>query len=135
MATWARARPQSLRGAGARVLVTEVDPICALQAAMDGFEVVTLEDAAHRADIVVTATGNKDIITVDAMRATEGHGDRLQYRPLRQRDRRAGLRNFKWTNVKPQVDMVELSSRQAHRAAVAKAAWSTSATPPATRAS
>jgi len=58
----------SLKGSGARVLVTEVDPICALQAAMDGFEVVTLEDAAHRADIVVSATGNKDIITVDHMR-------------------------------------------------------------------
>src|SRR6188768_1697503 len=59
---------QSLRGAGARVLVTEVDPICALQAAMEGFEVVTLEDAAHRADIVVTATGNRDVLMVDDMR-------------------------------------------------------------------
>ncbi|WP_299348856.1 adenosylhomocysteinase, partial [uncultured Maritalea sp.] len=59
---------QSLAGAGARVLVTEVDPICALQAAMDGFEVVTLEDAAHRADIVVSCTGNKGIVTLDAMR-------------------------------------------------------------------
>ena len=67
MATWARARRHRC-GAGARVLVTEVDPICALQAAMDGFEVVTLEDAAHRADIVVSATGNKDIITVEHMR-------------------------------------------------------------------
>ena len=99
---------ESLRGAGARVLVTEVDPICALQAAMDGYEVVTLEDAAHRADIVVTATGNKDIVTVDDVRRFKdmtivcniGHFDNeIQV---------AGLRNFKWTNVKPQVDLVEL---------------------------
>ncbi len=98
---------QSLAGAGARVLVTEIDPICALQAAMDGFEVVTLKDAAPRADIVVTATGNKDIVTVDDMRSLKdmaivcniGHFDNeidIQ-----------GLRNFKWTNVKPQVDLVE----------------------------
>ncbi len=60
---------QSLSGAGARVLVTEIDPICALQAAMDGFEVVTLEDAAHRADLVVTCTGNKDVVTVDTMKS------------------------------------------------------------------
>lgn len=98
---------QSLAGAGARVLVTEVDPICALQAAMDGFEVVTLEDAASRADIVVTATGNKDVLTVDDMRklkdmaivANIGHFDNeIQV---------AGLKNFKWKNVKPQVDLVE----------------------------
>ena len=59
---------QSLAGSGARVLVTEIDPICALQAAMDGFEVVTLADAAPRADIVVTATGNKDVLTIEDMR-------------------------------------------------------------------
>jgi adenosylhomocysteinase len=101
---------QSLRAAGARVLVTEVDPICALQAAMDGYEVVTLEDAAHRADIVVTATGNKDIVTVDHVRdfkdmailCTIGHFDNeIQVQ---------ALRNFKWTNVKPQVDLIELPS-------------------------
>jgi adenosylhomocysteinase len=97
----------SLSGAGARVLVTEVDPICALQAAMDGFEVVTLAEAAPRADIVITTTGNKDVVTVDDMRKLKdmaivgniGHFDNeIQI---------AGLKNFKWTNVKPQVDMVE----------------------------
>lgn len=97
----------SLRGAGARVKVTEVDPICALQAAMDGYEVVTLEDAAPTADIVITTTGNKDVITLDHMRAMKdmvivgniGHFDNeIQV---------VALRNLKWTNVKPQVDMVE----------------------------
>ncbi|MGP2491282.1 adenosylhomocysteinase [Mesorhizobium sp. PUT5] len=96
----------SLKGAGARVKVTEVDPICALQAAMDGFEVVTLEDAAPTADIVITTTGNKDVVTLDHMRAMKdmvivgniGHFDNeIQV---------ASLRNLKWTNVKPQVDMV-----------------------------
>jgi adenosylhomocysteinase len=97
----------SLKGAGARVKVTEVDPICALQAAMDGFEVVTLEDAAPTADIVITTTGNKDVITLDHMRLMKdmtivgniGHFDNeIQV---------SALRNLKWTNVKPQVDMVE----------------------------
>ncbi len=97
----------SLRGAGARVMVTEVDPICALQAAMDGYEVVTLEDDIQRADIVVTATGNKDILTLDHMRrlkdmaivANIGHFDNeIQV---------SALRNQKWTNIKPQVDMIE----------------------------
>ncbi len=96
----------SLQGAGARVKVTEVDPICALQAAMDGFEVVRLEDAAPTADIVITTTGNKDVITLDHMRAMKdmvivgniGHFDNeIQV---------AALRNLKWTNVKPQVDMI-----------------------------
>jgi adenosylhomocysteinase len=96
----------SLKGAGARVKVTEVDPICALQAAMDGFEVVTLEDAAPTADIVITTTGNKDVITLDHMRKMKdmvivgniGHFDNeIQI---------AALRNLKWTNVKPQVDMI-----------------------------
>jgi adenosylhomocysteinase len=96
----------SLRGAGARVRVTEVDPICALQAAMDGYEVVTLEDAAPTADIVVTTTGNKDVITLDHMRSMKdmvivgniGHFDNeIQV---------AALRNLKWTNIKPQVDMI-----------------------------
>jgi adenosylhomocysteinase len=96
----------SLKGAGARVKVTEVDPICALQAAMDGFEVVTLEDAAPSADIVITTTGNKDVITLDHMRAMKdmvivgniGHFDNeIQV---------SALRNLKWTNVKPQVDMI-----------------------------
>jgi len=96
----------SLAGAGARVKVTEVDPICALQAAMDGYEVVTLEDAAPTADIVITTTGNKDVITLDHMRAMKdmvivgniGHFDNeIQV---------AALRNLKWSNVKPQVDMI-----------------------------
>ena len=97
----------SLRGAGARVKVTEVDPICALQASMDGFEVVMLKDAAPAADIFITTTGNKDVITLDDMRAMKdmaivgniGHFDNeIQV---------AQLKNFKWTNIKPQVDMIE----------------------------
>lgn len=97
----------SLRNGGARVLVTEIDPICALQAAMEGYEVVTMEEAATRADIFVTATGNADVITVDHMRAMKpmaivcniGHFDsEIQI---------AGLANMKWTEVKPQVDLVE----------------------------
>ena len=96
----------SLSGAGARVMVTEVDPICALQAAMDGFEVVTLEEAAPKADIFITCTGNKDVITVEHMRAMKdmaivgniGHFDNeIQV---------AGLKNLKWTNIKDQVDMI-----------------------------
>ncbi len=86
-ATSARAAPQSLRGLGARVWVTEIDPICALQAAMEGYRVVTMEDALAEADIFVTTTGNRDIITAEHMAADEGPGDRLQHRPLRQRDR------------------------------------------------
>jgi adenosylhomocysteinase len=100
----------SLAGAGARVLVTEVDPICALQAAMDGFEVVTLEDAAHRADIVVSATGNKDIITIDSMRQMRDMAIVCNIGHFDNEIDVAGLRNFKWTNVKPQVDIVELAS-------------------------
>ena len=78
---------ESLRGQGARVIVTEIDPICALQAAMDGYQVATLEDVVETADIFVTATGNKDVITADAHGADEAPGDRRQHRPLRQRDR------------------------------------------------
>lgn len=97
----------SLRNGGARVLVTEVDPICALQAAMDGYEVITMEEAATRSDIFVTATGNMDVITLDHMRAMKpgaivcniGHFDsEIQI---------GALANFKWTEIKPQVDMVE----------------------------
>ena len=99
----------SLRGAGARVMVTEIDPICALQAAMDGFQVVTMETAAPLADIFVTATGNKDVITLDHMRAMKdmaivgniGHFDNeIQV---------GALKNYKWTEVKPQVDMIEFA--------------------------
>ncbi|MEL6281958.1 MAG: adenosylhomocysteinase, partial [Pseudomonadota bacterium] len=97
----------SLQGAGARVKVTEIDPICALQAAMDGFEVVQLEDVVSSADIFITTTGNKDVIRLEHMREMKdmaivgniGHFDNeIQV---------AALKNMKWTNVKPQVDMVE----------------------------
>lgn len=98
---------QSLSGAGARVLVTEVDPICALQAAMDGFEVVTLADAAHRADVVVTATGNKDVLTVDDMRKLKDMAIVCNIGHFDNEIQVAGLKNFKWKNVKPQVDLIE----------------------------
>jgi adenosylhomocysteinase len=100
----------SLRGAGARVKVTEVDPICALQAAMDGFEVVTLEDTLESADIFITTTGNKDVIRIEHMREMKdmaivgniGHFDNeIQV---------AHLKNHKWTNIKEQVDMIEMPS-------------------------
>jgi len=100
---------QSLSGAGARVLVTEVDPICALQAAMDGFEVVTLEDAAHRADLVVTCTGNKDIVTIDHVRKLKDMAIVCNIGHFDNEIQVAELQNFKWTNVKPQVDIVELA--------------------------
>ncbi len=98
----------SLRGAGARVKVTEVDPICALQAAMDGFEVVVLEDVISDADIFITTTGNKDVIRLEHMREMKdmaivgniGHFDNeIQV---------SSLRNHKWTNIKEQVDMIEM---------------------------
>ncbi|WEK03813.1 MAG: adenosylhomocysteinase [Candidatus Devosia phytovorans] len=98
---------ESLRGAGARVLVTEVDPICALQAAMEGFEVVTLEEAAERADIVVTATGNRDVLMVDDMRKLKDMAIVCNIGHFDNEIDVLGLRNFKWTNVKPQVDLVE----------------------------
>ena len=89
-------------------MVTEIDPICALQAAMEGYEVTTMEDAAPRADIFVTATGNVDVITRRPHARDEGPRHRLQHRPLRQRDPgRGACKNFKWHNVKPQVDEIE----------------------------
>ncbi|WP_435140181.1 adenosylhomocysteinase [Pseudopelagicola sp. nBUS_19] len=100
----------SLRGAGARVKITEIDPICALQAAMDGFEVTTLEDEASSADIFITTTGNKDVIRIEHMREMKdmaivgniGHFDNeIQI---------ANLKNHKWTNIKEQVDMIEMPS-------------------------
>jgi adenosylhomocysteinase len=96
----------SLRGAGARVAVTEIDPICALQAAMDGFEVVTLEDAAPRADIFVTATGNKDVITIEHMRAMKDMAIVCNIGHFDNEIQVGSLRNLLWTNVKPQVDMI-----------------------------
>ena len=100
----------SLRGAGARVKVTEVDPICALQAAMDGYEVTLLEDEVAKADIFITTTGNKDVIRIEHMREMKdmaivgniGHFDNeIQV---------ASLKNHKWTNIKEQVDMIEMPS-------------------------
>ena len=100
----------SLRGAGARVKVTEVDPICALQAAMDGFEVTTLEDQVATADIFITTTGNRDVIRIEHMREMKdmaivgniGHFDNeIQV---------ANLKNHKWTHIKDQVDMIEMPS-------------------------
>ncbi|WP_420394456.1 adenosylhomocysteinase [Acuticoccus sp.] len=96
----------SLAGAGARVLVTEIDPICALQAAMDGFEVVTMEEAAPRADIVVTATGNKDVLTVDHMRDLKDMAIVCNIGHFDNEIQVSALRNMTWKNVKPQVDLI-----------------------------
>src|SRR5690348_10027789 len=98
---------QSLRGAGARVIVTEIDPICALQAAMDGFSVQLLEDALPNADIFVTATGNRDVITVDHMRRMKDMAIVCNIGHFDNEIQVAALRNYRWTNVKPQVDIVE----------------------------
>ena len=97
----------SLRQGGARVMVTEVDPICALQAAMEGYEVVTLNDMAGHADIFVTATGNKDVITVDNMRAMKNNAIVCNIGHFDSEIQIAGLRNFKWDEIKPQVHHVE----------------------------
>jgi adenosylhomocysteinase len=96
----------SLSGSGARVAVSEVDPICALQAAMDGFEVLTMDEAAPKFDIFVTATGNKDIITVDHMRAMKDMAIVCNIGHFDNEIQVDSLRNFKWTNIKPQVDMI-----------------------------
>ncbi len=98
---------QSLAGSGARVLVTEIDPICALQAAMDGFEVVTLDDAAPRADIVVTATGNKDVVTIEHMRKFKDMAIVCNIGHFDNEIQVSALKNYKWKNVKPQVDLIE----------------------------
>ena len=97
---------QSLKGSGARVVVTEIDPICALQAAMDGFSVQTLDDVVSSADIFVTATGNKDVITVDHMRRMKDMAIVCNIGHFDNEIQVAGLKNFKWTNIKPQVDLV-----------------------------
>ncbi len=99
----------SLRQAGCRVLVSEIDPICALQAAMEGYEVVTMEDAAPRADIFVTATGNLDVITVEHMRAMKDRAIVCNIGHFDSEIQVAGLKNLKWYNVKPQVDEVEFA--------------------------
>src|SRR6202142_2861023 len=96
----------SLRQAGCRVMVSEVDPICALQAAMEGYEVTTMEDAAPQADIFVTATGNKDIITIEHMRAMKDRAIVCNIGHFDNEIQIAHLRNLKWTNIKPQVDEI-----------------------------
>jgi len=97
----------SLRQAGCRVLVSEIDPICALQAAMEGYEVVTMEDAAPRADIFVTATGNLDVITIEHMRAMKDRAIVCNIGHFDSEIQVAALKNFKWQNIKPQVDEIE----------------------------
>jgi len=97
----------SLRQAGCRVLVSEVDPICALQAAMEGYEVTTMEDAAPRADIFVTATGNVDVITIEHMRKMKDRAIVANIGHFDSEIQVMALRNFKWHNVKPQVDEIE----------------------------
>jgi adenosylhomocysteinase len=97
----------SLSGSGARVIVTEVDPICALQAAMDGFSVMTLQDALPQADIYVTATGNKDVITIDDMKLMKDMAIVCNIGHFDNEIQVAELKNFKWTNIKPQVDLVQ----------------------------
>ena len=98
---------ESLRAMGARVAVTEIDPICALQAAMEGYEVVTMDEVAARADIFVTATGNIDVITVDHMRAMKDRAIVCNIGHFDSEIQVDGLKNFKWHNVKPQVDEIE----------------------------
>jgi adenosylhomocysteinase len=97
----------SLRNAGCRVMVSEVDPICALQAAMEGYEVTTMEDAAPRADIFVTCTGNVDVITLDHMRAMRDRAIVCNIGHFDSEIQVASLRNLKWHNIKPQVDEIE----------------------------
>ncbi|MEC8774565.1 MAG: adenosylhomocysteinase [Pseudomonadota bacterium] len=98
---------ESLRSAGCRVLVTEADPICALQAAMEGFEVVTMEEAAPRGDIFVTATGNIDVITLEHMREMKDRSIVCNIGHFDSEMEVAALRNFKWDTIKPQVDEIE----------------------------
>src|SRR3982074_3368304 len=97
--------------AGGGVMVSEFDPICALQAAMEGYEVTTMEDAAPRADIFVTATGNKDIITIEHMRAMKDRAIVCNIGHFDNEIQIAGLRNLKWNNIKPQVDEIEFPDK------------------------
>jgi adenosylhomocysteinase len=98
---------ESLKSQGARVAITEIDPICALQAAMEGYEVTTMEEVAPTGDIFVTATGNKDVITVDHMRSMHDRAIVCNIGHFDSEIQVGGLRNFRWHNVKPQVDEVE----------------------------
>jgi adenosylhomocysteinase len=97
----------SLRNAGCRVLVSEIDPICALQAAMEGYEVVPMDEAASRADIFVTATGNVDVITIEHMRKMKDRAIVCNIGHFDSEIQVGALRNLKWSNVKPQVDEIE----------------------------
>ncbi|QTC90497.1 adenosylhomocysteinase [Brevundimonas goettingensis] len=97
----------SLRNGGARVIVTEIDPICALQAAMEGYDVQTLEDVADKADIFVTTTGNKDVIRVEHMRAMKNNAIVCNIGHFDSEIQVAGLKNFKWDEIKPQVHHIE----------------------------
>jgi adenosylhomocysteinase len=99
----------SLRSAGARVIVTEIDPICALQAALEGYQVATIEDAVAEADIFVTATGNADVITHDHMLKMKDRAIVCNIGHFDSEIQIASLRNYKWHNVKPQVDEVEFA--------------------------
>jgi adenosylhomocysteinase len=98
---------ESLKSQGARVAITEIDPICALQAAMEGYEVTTMEEVAPTGDIFVTATGNKDVITVDHMRAMHDRAIVCNIGHFDSEIQVGALRNFRWHNVKPQVDEIE----------------------------
>ena len=103
----------SLRNGGARVLVTEVDPICALQAAMEGYEVVTMEEAVERADIFVTATGNADVITAEHMKSMKNMAIVCNIGHFDSEIQINALSNYKWTEIKPQVDLVEFPDGKA----------------------
>jgi adenosylhomocysteinase len=102
----------SLRQAGCRVLVSEVDPICALQAAMEGYEVTTMDEAAARADIFVTATGNVDVITIDHMRKMKDRAIVANIGHFDSEIQVSSLRNYKWVNIKPQVDEIEFPDKK-----------------------
>jgi len=102
----------SLRNAGCRVLVTEIDPICALQAAMEGYEVVTMEEAAPRGDLFVTTTGNFDVITIDHMRAMKDRAIVCNIGHFDNEIQVGALKNFKWNNIKPQVDEIAFSDNK-----------------------
>ncbi len=102
----------SLRQSGARVMVTEADPICALQAAMEGYEVVLMEDAISNADIVVTATGNKDIVTADHVRKMKDRSILCNIGHFDNEIQVEALKNYKWTEIKPQVHEIELPDKK-----------------------
>ena len=103
---------ESLRNAGCRVMVSEIDPICALQAAMEGYEVVVMDEAIKDADIVVTATGNKDIVTADHMRDMKDRAILCNIGHFDNEIQVEALKNYKWDEIKPQVHEIELPSKK-----------------------